>query len=164
MEMVTILIKGKGITEDPSSRDRLASWKNNDGQFTVPNPNDLCKQEKLRKNLSGQSEYINLQQRCNLLDKKLKVIEGMDNLKSVDPRELCLVLTWSYRPTSKCQNLKSTMEANALRTIWPRIVTRWLGTPIMRICWSMCSTIVWQGQQLNGIWSWRRNKFVQGEI
>ena len=30
-EMVTILIKGKGITEDPNSQDRLASWKNNDG-------------------------------------------------------------------------------------------------------------------------------------
>ena len=55
------------------------------------NPNDLCEQEKLRKNLFGQSEYINVQQRCNLLNKKLKVIEGMDNLESVDPRELCLV-------------------------------------------------------------------------
>ena len=45
-KMVIILIKGKGITKDPSSRDRLASWKNNDGQFNVPNPNDLCEQEK----------------------------------------------------------------------------------------------------------------------
>ena len=53
---MTILIKGKGITEDPSSRDRLVSWKNNDGQFAVPNPNNLCEQEKLRKNLSRQSE------------------------------------------------------------------------------------------------------------
>ena len=52
-KMVTILIKGKEITEDPSLRDRLASWKNNDGQFIVPNPNDLSEQEKLRKNLSG---------------------------------------------------------------------------------------------------------------
>ena len=39
-EMVTILIKGKGITEDPSSRDRLASWENNGGQFAMLNPND----------------------------------------------------------------------------------------------------------------------------
>ena len=32
-----------------------------------------------------------MQQRCSLLDKKLKEIEGVNNLKSVDPRELCLV-------------------------------------------------------------------------
>ena len=32
-EMVTILIKRKGITKDPGSQDRLASWKNNDGQI-----------------------------------------------------------------------------------------------------------------------------------
>ena len=32
-----------------------------------------------------------MQQRCSLLDKKLKVIEGIGDLKSVDPRELCLV-------------------------------------------------------------------------
>ena len=32
-----------------------------------------------------------MQQRCDLLDKKLKEIEGVNNLGSVDPRELCLV-------------------------------------------------------------------------
>ena len=32
-----------------------------------------------------------MQQRCDLLDKKLKEIEGTDDLGSVDPRELCLV-------------------------------------------------------------------------
>ena len=32
-----------------------------------------------------------MQQRCSLLDKKLKEIEGVDDLKSVDPRELSLV-------------------------------------------------------------------------
>ena len=40
-KMVTSLTKGKGITEDPDSQDRLASWKNNDSQFVMPNPNDL---------------------------------------------------------------------------------------------------------------------------
>ena len=54
-EMVTSLTKRKGITKDPSSQDRLASLKNNDSQFAVPNPNDLCEQEKLRKDLSRQS-------------------------------------------------------------------------------------------------------------
>ena len=32
-----------------------------------------------------------MQQRCDLLDKKLKEIEGVNDLGSVDPRELCLV-------------------------------------------------------------------------
>ena len=32
-----------------------------------------------------------MQQRCSLLDKKLKKIEGVNNLGSVDPRDLCLV-------------------------------------------------------------------------
>ena len=59
-KMVTSLTKGKGITEDPGSQDRLASWKNNDGQFAVPNLNDLCEQEKLRKNLPRLSEHINV--------------------------------------------------------------------------------------------------------
>ena len=38
-----------------------------------------------------QLKNINLQQICNLLDKRLKEIEGMDDLESVDPRELSLV-------------------------------------------------------------------------
>ena len=32
-----------------------------------------------------------MQQRCDLLDKKLKEIEGVNDLGSVDPKELCLV-------------------------------------------------------------------------
>ena len=32
-----------------------------------------------------------MQQRCDFLDKKLKEIESVNDLKSVDPRELCLV-------------------------------------------------------------------------
>ena len=32
-----------------------------------------------------------MQQRCSLLDNKLKEIKGVDNLGSVDPRELSLV-------------------------------------------------------------------------
>ena len=60
-EMVTSLTKGKGITKDPGSKDMLASWKNNDSQFTVLNSNNLCKQEKLRKDLFGRLEHINVQ-------------------------------------------------------------------------------------------------------
>ena len=55
------------------------------------NQNDLCEQKELRKNPSGWSEHIIVQQRCNFLDKKLKEIEGVNNLESVDPKELSLV-------------------------------------------------------------------------
>ena len=90
-EMVTSLTKRKGITKDPGSQDRPASWKNNDSQFAVLNSNNLCEQEKLRKDPFGRSEHISVQQRCSLPDKKLKVIKRVDDLGSVDPRELSLV-------------------------------------------------------------------------
>ena len=99
--MVTSLTKRKGITEDPGSQDRLAFWKNDDGQFAVPNPNDLCEQEKLKKDPSGRLEHINVQQRCNFLDKKLKEIEDVNDLESMDPRELCLVLDLDIPPKFK---------------------------------------------------------------
>ena len=57
----------------------------------MPNRNDPFERKQLRENLPRQSEHINLQLRCNLLDKKLKGIEGVDDLRSVDPRELCSV-------------------------------------------------------------------------
>ena len=49
------------------------------------------KEEELRKNPFGRSKHVDMQQRCSLLDKKLKEIEGVNDLRSVDPRELCLV-------------------------------------------------------------------------
>ena len=58
-EMVTSLTKENGIIEDLSLQDWPASWKNDNDQFTVPNPKDPCEQERLRKNSSGRSEYIN---------------------------------------------------------------------------------------------------------
>ena len=90
-KMVKSLTKRKGIIEDLDSQDRHVSWKNNDGQFAVLNPNNPCEQEKLKKYPSGQSEHINVQQRCNFLDKKLKEIEDVNDLGSVDPKDLCLV-------------------------------------------------------------------------
>ena len=59
-KMVSSLTKRKGITEDPGSQDRHASWKNNDGQFVLLNPNNLCEQENLRKDPFGRSEHINV--------------------------------------------------------------------------------------------------------
>ena len=72
----------------------------------MPNSNDPYEQEKLRKDLFGRSEHINVQQRCNLLDKRLKVIEGMGDLESVDPKELCLVLDLVILPKFKVSTFK----------------------------------------------------------
>ena len=57
----------------------------------MPNLNNHGEQEELRKNLSKWLNHVDMQQRCSLLDKKLKEIEGTDNLGSVDPIELSLV-------------------------------------------------------------------------
>ena len=46
---------------------------------------------RLRENPSERSNHVDMQQRCSLLDKRLKEIEGVNDLGSVDPRELCLV-------------------------------------------------------------------------
>ena len=88
MKMVTNLIKEKGIIDDPG---KPTSWKGGIDPFIVPNLNNHGEQEELRKNQSRRSEHVNVQQKCDLLDKKLKEIEGVNNLGSVDPRELCLV-------------------------------------------------------------------------
>ena len=87
-EMVINLTKRKGITDDP---EEPTSWKNGIDPSIVPNSDDLYEQERLRKNLSGRSKHVNMQQRWSLLDNKLKEIEGVDDLESVDPRELSLV-------------------------------------------------------------------------
>ena len=128
------LTKGKGIIEGPSLQEKPTSWKDGIEPFIVPNQNNCCEQEELRKNSSERSNHVDMQQRCNLIDKKLKEIEGVDDLGNVDPKELCLVPDLVILPNFKIRNLKGTMEPNALRTIWPRIVTRWQGTPIMKIC------------------------------
>ena len=88
IKMVINLTKGKGITDDPGE---LASWKGNIDPSIVPNPNDLCQQRRVRKEPSERSNHVDMHQKCSLLDKKLKEIEGVNDLGSVDPRELCLV-------------------------------------------------------------------------
>ena len=91
MKMVTNLTKGKGIIDDLGLQRKPTSWKGGTDPFIVPNLNNPCEQERLRKSLFGWSNHVNMQQRCSLLDKKLKEIEGVNDLESVDPRELCLV-------------------------------------------------------------------------
>ena len=81
--MVTSLTKGKGITDDPSLQRESMSWKDGINPSVVPNLNDLCGQEELRKKSSGRSNQVDMQQRCSLLDKKLKEIEGVGDLGSI---------------------------------------------------------------------------------
>ena len=90
-KMVTNLIKEKGVTDDLGLQRKLTSWKGNIDPIIVPNQNDLCEQGRLRKDPFGRLKHVDMQQMCNLLDKKLKEIEGVDDLGSVDPRELSLV-------------------------------------------------------------------------
>ena len=90
-KMVTNLTKGKGITDDPSLQRKLTSWEGCTNPSLEPNSDDLCEQGRLRKDPSRRPEHINVQQRCHFLDKKLKEIEGVNDLKIVDLKELCLV-------------------------------------------------------------------------
>ena len=82
---VTSLTKEKGITDDPSLQRELMSWKDGIDPSIVPNLNDCCEQEELRKKSPGRSNQVDMQQRCSLLDKKLKEIEGVGDLGSIGP-------------------------------------------------------------------------------
>ena len=123
--MVTSLTKGKGITDGPSLQEEPTLWRDSIDPSIAPKLDGLCEQGRLKKDPFGRSKHVDMQQRCSLLDKKLKEIEGMNNLGSVDLRELCLVLDLVIPSQFKMSRFESTMEPNALRTIWPRIVTRW---------------------------------------
>ena len=133
MKMVTNLIKEKGIIDDSSLQKEPTSRGDGIDPFIVPNRNDPFEREQLRENLPRQSENINLQQRCNLLDKRLKEIKGWMTSEVWTLKSYPWSLTWSYRPNSKCQHLKSMTEPNSLRTIWPRIVARRRGTPMTKV-------------------------------
>ena len=87
----TSLTKRKRITDDPSLQRKHTSWKDGIDLIIVPNLNNPCEQESVGKNPFRQSNHVDMQQRCSLLDKKVKEIEGVNNLGSVDPREFCLV-------------------------------------------------------------------------
>ena len=90
-EMVTSIVIGKWITDDPSLQRDPTSVKDDIDSSIVPIPSNLCEQRILRKEPFGRAKHVDMQQRCSLLDKKLKEIEGVDDLESVDPNELSLV-------------------------------------------------------------------------
>ena len=75
----------------PVYKKEPTSWKGGIDPSIEPNLDDPSEQRRLRKDLFGWSKHVDMQQRCNLLDKKLKEIESVKNLGSVDLRELCLV-------------------------------------------------------------------------
>ena len=98
---VTNLTKGKGITDNLSLQRKPTSWKGGINPSIEPNLNNPCEQQRLRKDLFGRSKHVDMQQKCSLLDRKLKEIEGVDDLGSVDPRELSLVLDVVISPKFK---------------------------------------------------------------
>ena len=108
--MVINITKGKGITDDPGEP---TSWKSGIDSSIVPNSDDLYELERLRKSPSGQSKHVDMQQRCSLLDNKLKEIEGVNNLGSVDPRELSLVPDVVISPKFKMSNVDITGDLRA---------------------------------------------------
>ena len=60
------------------------SWKGDIVPSIEPNSDNPCEQGKLRKDPFGRSHHVDMQQRCSLIDKKLKEIEGVDDLESVE--------------------------------------------------------------------------------
>ena len=133
-DMVTSLTKGKWIIDDPSLQREPMFWKYGIDPSIVPNLNNCCEQEELRKNSFGRPEHVNMQQRCDLLDKKLKEIERINNLGSVDPRELCLVPDMVIPPQFKMSKFEkydgTKCPENHLATYYNKMG----GTPVMKIC------------------------------
>ena len=114
MKLVTNLTKGKGITHYPRLQGGPTLRKDGIDPSIVPNPNDPCEQIFfLRKDPSGRSEHINMQQKCNFLDEKLKEIEGVNDFRSVDPKEISLVSNVVIPPKFKMPNVDITEELRA---------------------------------------------------
>ena len=103
MKRVTNL---KGITDDSSLQKEPTSWGDGIDPFIVPNQNDCCEQEELRKNPSERSNHVNIQQRCSLFNEKLKEIKGVNDLGNVDHKELSLVPDVVIPPKFKMPKFK----------------------------------------------------------
>ena len=85
MKMTMNLTKGKGITDGPSLQRKLVFWKVRIDPSIEPNSDDSREYGRLRKEPFGRSHHVDMQQKCSLLDKKLKKIEGVDDLGSIGP-------------------------------------------------------------------------------
>ena len=133
-KVVMNLTKRKGITEGPSLQEKPTLWKDGSDPFIAPNRNDPFEREQLRENLPRQSENIDLQQRCNLLDKRLKEIEGTDDLGSVDPRELCLVPDVVIPPKFKMSKFEKYDGTKCLENHLATYCNKMAGHAVMKIC------------------------------
>ena len=83
-KMMTNLTKGKGIVDDLGLQRKPTSWEGCTNPSIEPNLDDPKEQGGLRKDPFGRSLHVDMQQRYSLLDKKLKEIEGVDDLGSVE--------------------------------------------------------------------------------
>ena len=61
MKMVTNLKEEKGITDDSSLQKEPTSRGDGIDPFIMPNQNDCCEQEELRKNPSERSNHVDMQ-------------------------------------------------------------------------------------------------------
>ena len=129
-KMVINLTKGKGITDDPGEP---TFWKGGIDPSIVSNSDDFYEQERLRKNLSGRSKHIDMQQRCTLLDNKLKEIEGVDDLGIVDPRELSLVPDVVILPKFKMTKFEKYDGTKCPENHLAMYLTKWRGTPMTKV-------------------------------
>ena len=118
------------------------SWKDGIDPSIVPNPNDLCQQGRLRKEPSGQSKHVDMQQKCSLLDKKLKEIEGVNDLGSVDLGELCLVSDVVIPSKFKMPKFEKYDGTKCLENHLAMYCRKMVGHAYTKICLSMCSTTV----------------------
>ena len=132
-KMVTNLTKGKGIIDDPGLQRKPTSWEGCINPSIKPNSDDPCEQRRLWKDLFGRSKHIDMQQRCSLLDNKLEEIEGVDDLGSVDPKELCLVPDLVIPPKFKMSKFEKYDGTKCPENHLPRIVTRWRGMPMTKV-------------------------------
>ena len=135
-KMTTNLTKGKGITDGPSLQRKLASLKGGIdphwAKFGQPLWTRKIKERTIwtvtsRRHAAKVQSHRQEAER----DQRWTISKALD-LKEWNPIPDVVI-----PPKFKCQNLKSTMEPNALRTIWPRIITRWWDTPTTKSCWSM---------------------------
>ena len=85
----------------PVYKRKSTSWKGGIDPSFEPNSDDPCEQGRSRKGPFGRTNPVDMQQKCNLLDKKLKKIESVDDLRSMDPKDLSLVLDVVIPPKFK---------------------------------------------------------------
>ena len=60
-KVVTNLTKGKGITDGPGLQEESTSWEDSIDPPIAPNLDGLCEQGRLRKELFGRLNHVDIQ-------------------------------------------------------------------------------------------------------